>query len=128
MHHQSNSDHGEYHYICIRKQTQDMLERDIIEPSESPWSSPIVLVKKKDNTWRYCIDCKKVSFLTRKDSKAIPDYHTDLPFVSGAKFFSTVNFQSGYWQIEADPQDKEKLHLRLQMEDYISLNFPFWSV
>ena len=91
-----------------RKQTQDMLERDIIEPSESPWSSPVVLVKKKDNTWRYCIDYRKVNFLTRKDAKAIPDYHTDLPFLSGAKFFLTVDFQSGYWQIEVDPQDREK--------------------
>ena len=67
-----------------------MLDRDIIEPSDSPWSSPVVLVKKKDNTWRYCVDYRRVKSVTRRD--AIPDYQTDLPFLAGAQFFSTIDF------------------------------------
>ena len=91
-----------------RRQTQEMLDRDIIKPSDSPWSSPVVLVKKKDNTWRYCVDYRRVNSVTRRDAKAMPDYQTDLPFLAGAQFFSTIDFQAGYWQLEVEPKDREK--------------------
>ena len=92
----------------MRKQTEDMLKSDIIEPSCSAWSSPVVLVKKKDNTSRYCIDYRRVNDVCQKDAKSIPHIQDNLPFLAGAKFFSTIDYQNGFWQIEMDPDDRHK--------------------
>ena len=70
----------------VWKQTEDMLKRDIIESSHSAWSSPVVLVKKKGNTWRYCIDYRHVNDVCQKDAKSIPQIQNNLPFLAGANF------------------------------------------
>lgn len=85
-----------------------MLEREVIETSNSPWSSPIVLVKKKDGTIRFCIDYRKINDVTVKDSYPIPRIDTTLDALSGAKWFSTIDLKSGYWQVEMKPVDKPK--------------------
>ena len=88
-----------------------MLSRDIVEPSQGPWSSPIVLVKKKDGSTRFCIDFCKVNDLTRKDAQPLPriDDTLDATDAMGeACYFSTLDLASGYWQVALDLNDKEK--------------------
>ena len=81
--------------VEIVKQINMMLEQDIIKVSSSPWSSPVVLVKKKDGTIRFCVDYRKLNAVTRKDSYPLPRIDDALDALSGAKYFTTLDLQSG---------------------------------
>ena len=92
----------------IRKAIIEMKEAGVIEPSRSPWSSRVVLVKKKDGTPRFCVDYRDLNRVTVKDSYPIP-YQTDLmDSISNAKYFSSLDLASGYWQIKLDEDAKSK--------------------
>ena len=86
----------------------DMLQRNIIQRSTSPWASPIVLVKKKDSTFRFCADYRKVNSLTRKDAYPLPRINDTLDTLAGSKWFTTLDLLSGYWQVELQKEDQEK--------------------
>ncbi|GFV07021.1 hypothetical protein TNCV_2664001 [Trichonephila clavipes] len=85
-----------------------MLDESIVQPSESPWSSPVVLVRKKDGSWRFCVDYRKLNSVTKKDVYPRPRIDDTLDCLKGAKFFSSMNLRSGYWQIEINKADSEK--------------------
>ncbi len=89
------------------KEIQSMLEKGVIEPSVSPWASPVVLVHKKDGTLRYCIDYRKVNAITKKDSFPLPNIDDALNSLKGAKYFSTLDLCCGYWQVELTERAKE---------------------
>ena len=90
------------------KLIDDMLRRGVIAPSNSPWLSPIVLVRKKDNTYRFCTDYQRLNAVTKTEVPRIDDY---LDALSGARYFSTLNLASGFWQVamEAGSIDKTTL-------------------
>lgn len=89
-------------------QIQSMLKQDVIEKSESPWSSPIVLVRKKDGSLRFCVDYRKLNSVTKKDSFPVPRVDDKLDALVGSQWFCTLDLQSGYWQVEVDEKDREK--------------------
>ena len=68
----------------------------------------MVLVKKKNGSFRFCVDLRKVNAVTRKDSFPMPLVSDTLDALSGTKDFSTLDLKSGYWQIEMHPQTREK--------------------
>jgi len=96
----------------LRGEVQGMLDkmqnRGIIEPANGPWAAPIVLVKKKDGSWRLCVDYRRLNSLTKKDAYPLPRIDDTLDALSGACWFSTLDLASGYWQVEMDQSDKEK--------------------
>ena len=77
----------------------EMLESGVIEPSDSPWASPVCLVRKKDGTFRFCVDYRRVNAVSRRDAFPIPDIDDALDHLRGAKYFATVDLLSGYWQL-----------------------------
>ena len=93
---------------AAEEEVQKMLKNDIIEPSNSPWASPVVLVRKKDGTLRYCIDYRKLNAITRKDSYPLPRIDDSLDTLGKAQYFSTLDLASGYWQIGLTEDAKEK--------------------
>ena len=68
-----------------------MLKQELIEPSESPWSSPIVLIRKKNGTMRLCIDYRKVNDVTKKDSFPVARIDDKLDALSGAEWFNVLD-------------------------------------
>ncbi|GBM65989.1 Transposon Ty3-G Gag-Pol polyprotein [Araneus ventricosus] len=85
-----------------------MVDNGIIEESSGPWASPIVLVKKKDGSTRFCVDYRKLNEITIKDSYPLPRIDDTLDALNGSQWFSTLDLKSGYWQVEIQPEDKEK--------------------
>lgn len=83
----------------INKETDQMLLDGIIKPSKSPWSSPVVLVKKKNKEYRFCVDFRKVNKVTVKDAYPLPQINSTLDKLRDSKYFSTIDLISGYWQV-----------------------------
>ena len=92
----------------IDKALDDMIKAEIIRPSTSPWASPIVIVPKKDGSRRMCIDYRKINQITHKNSYPLPNISEMLSSFKDARFFSSLDLKSGYWQIEMEEKDKEK--------------------
>ena len=92
----------------IQEQINEMLASGVIRPSHSCYSSPIVLVKKKDNTMRFCIDFRELNSITVKDSFPIPVIADLLNNLQGARYISTLDMFSGYFQIKIAEEDKHK--------------------
>ena len=90
----------------------EQLEAGIITPSKSPWASPLVYVKKKDGTTRPCVDYRKLNSVTEFDSFPLPRMDDCLDCLSGSTFFSTLDLQSGYWQVEVEEKDRPKTAFR----------------
>ncbi len=91
-----------------KKLLDDMLGRSVIQPSSSPWASPVVLVLKKDGSLHFCIDYRKVNSVTRKDAYPLPRVDDTLDILAGSKWFSTLDLLSGYWKVEVSPEDRDK--------------------
>ncbi len=91
----------------IRKQISEMLHNGIIKESRSPWSSRIVLIKKKDGKPRFCIDYRKLNSITKSDVYPLPRIDDSLAALQKGKFFSTLDMFAGYWQIPMHEKSKE---------------------
>ena len=102
------------HRRIVKDLLKDMLEKRVISPSKSPWTSPIVLVKKKDGTTRFCVDYRKVNDVTRKDDYPNPRVDDTLDMLSGSTCFTTLDLKSGYWQDEVAEEHREKTELCTQ--------------
>ena len=85
-----------------------MLKKGIIEESYSPWSSPVVLVTKKNGKTRFCVDYRKLNEITKKDNHPIPRIDDMLDKFQGSQWFTSIDLKSGYWNVMMDEKDKEK--------------------
>ena len=93
---------------AIRAEIQEMLERGVIAPSKSPFSSPIVMVPKKDGTNRMCIDYRKLNEITVKDAYPLPRIGQTIDALQGAGFFSSHDLARVYWQVAVAREDQHQ--------------------
>ena len=95
-------------YLDVRQHLQELMEKDIIRPSESQFASPIVVVRKKNGDVRLCIDYRKLNSRTIRDQYAIPKIEEALHALNGSQWFTCLDLKSGYYQVELEEADKHK--------------------
>lgn len=91
----------------IDKELNKMLKLGVIEPSKSPWSNPILLVKKKDKSYRFCVDFRKLNQVSEKDAYPIPFVSAILDRLRDAQFITSLDVKSAYWQIPVEEGSKQ---------------------
>ena len=87
---------------------KELKANGLIREGHGAWSSPAVLVQKKDGSWRFCVDYRKLNDVTQKDAYPLPRIDESLDALGGSKWFSTLDLTAGYWQVELDDAAKEK--------------------
>ena len=92
----------------VDDEVEKMIQQGIIRPSTSPWSSPIVMVRKKNGSWRFCIDYRKINAVTRQNAYPLPRIDATLDSLAGSVYFTTLDLASGYWQVELTTDAKAK--------------------
>ncbi|CAM4965625.1 unnamed protein product [Rotaria socialis] len=92
----------------LRKETDKLMGSGIIEHSTSPWSSPVVLVKKKDGTTRFCVDYRRLNQITTKDAFPLPRIDDIYDQLTTATYFTKFDFKAGYFQVPLDKSDRPK--------------------
>ena len=86
----------------MKEEIERMLKEGIIKKSKSPWTSPVVLVSKKDGSIRFCVDYKKVNDLTIVDAHPLPIVNDTVDKIGGKKYYISIDLASRYWQVEVD--------------------------
>ncbi|WVZ70539.1 hypothetical protein U9M48_019198 [Paspalum notatum var. saurae] len=109
----------------IEKQLAEMLKNGTIRSSCSPYASPVLLVKTKDGTWRFCVDYHKLNSITVKNNHPLPIVDELIDELAGARWFSKLDFQSGYHQIWIAKGDEHKTAFKTHSGLYEFLVMPF---
>ena len=112
-----------------RKETEkainEMLEAGVIEPANCEWASPVVLAPKPDGTWRFCVDYRKLNAATIADSYPLPRADDCLDSLGTAMVFTTLDCNSGYWQLALAEEDKDKTAFVSHMGTHRYNRMPF---
>nr|CBN80982.1 Uncharacterized protein [Dicentrarchus labrax] len=93
---------------AVEEEVKKMLQLGVIEPSHSPWSNPIVLVPKPDESWRFCNDFRQLNKASKFDSYPLPRVDELVERLGRARFISTLDLTKGHWQVSLSPDSKQK--------------------
>ncbi|XP_022641613.1 uncharacterized protein LOC106773250 [Vigna radiata var. radiata] len=109
----------------LKKQIEELLEKQFIRPSVSPWGAPVLLVKKKDGSSRLCVDYRQLNKLTIKNKYPLPRIDDLMDQLHGAAIFSKIDLRSGYHQILVKADDVQKTAFRSRYGHYEYVVMPF---
>ena len=112
----------------VEKEIQVMLDLEIIEPSKSPYSSPVVLVQKKDGSCRFCIDFRGINKITGFDAEPIPNVEDLFVRLAHSRFFTKTDLAKGYWLILVLPEDRPKTAFATHQGLFQFIGMPFGLV
>lgn len=90
---------------ALNDEVDRMLQLGVIAPSKSPWSNPVVMTPKKDGSWRFCLDARKLNDVTVKDSYPVPYINSILDNLRGTRYLSSIDLSAAYWQISLCDSD-----------------------
>ncbi|MFS7937847.1 putative nucleotidyltransferase, Ribonuclease H [Helianthus anomalus] len=109
----------------LSKQLQELLEKGFIRPSSSPWGAPVLFVKKKDGTFRMCIDYRELNKVTVKNRYPLPRIDDLFDQLQGSSYYSKIDLRSGYHQLRVRDEDVSKTAFRTRYGHYEFLVMPF---
>jgi hypothetical protein len=109
----------------VQKQIHNLLNAGLIRPSNSPWASPIVLVRKKDGSVRMCVDYRRLNQIAKMDAYPLPRLDETLDSFLGAQFFSSLDLAMGYHQVPVSPEDIEKTAFITHVGLFEFITMPF---
>ena len=109
----------------LKIQLQELLDKGFIRPSNSPWGAPVLFVKKKDGTFRLCIDYRQLNKVTVKNKYPLPRIDDLFDQLKGARVFSKIDLRSGYHQLRIREHDIQKTAFRTRYGHYEFLVMPF---
>lgn len=109
----------------LKKQLEELLEKNFIRPSVSPWGAPVLLVKKKDGSMRICVDYRQLNKVTIKNKYPLPRIDDLMDQSIGASIFSKIDLRSGYHQIKVKDEDVQKTAFRTRYGHYEYSVMPF---
>jgi transposase InsO family protein len=109
----------------LQKQVADMLTMGIIQKTKSPYASPIVMVRKADGTYRFCVDFRELNRITIKDALPMPTAEEIFAHLYQAKVISLIDLRSGYWQLPMSIRDRGKTAFCVNGQQYEFLRMPF---
>ncbi|MGA9041553.1 MAG: reverse transcriptase family protein, partial [Terriglobales bacterium] len=109
----------------VDEEVNKLLKLGVIEPSESPWNSPILVIPKKDGSLRFCADLRKLNSRAIKDVFPLPNLQDTLDALGQSNYFTTLDLKSGYWQLPIPPEDRPKTALSTSKNHYQWCRAPF---
>ena len=109
----------------LKTQLQELVDRGFIRPSISPWGAPMLFVKKKDDTWRLCIDYRQLNKVTIRNKYPLPRIDDLFDQLQGARVFSKIDLRSGYHQLRIRESDIPKTAFRTRYGHYEFLVMSF---
>lgn len=97
-----------YMQKILNEELDEMLKLGVVEPSNSPWCSPVLLVKKKNGEYRLVYDARGLNEISKLDSYPLPNVDRILSSLRDAKFISSIDLRKAFWQVPLDPASREK--------------------
>jgi hypothetical protein len=109
----------------LRGTLKDLLDKGMIQASESPWSSPVIFVRKKDGSLRLCVDFRALNKITIRNRYPLPRIHESFDRLGKARVFSKISLKSGYWKMRVEDDDVQKAAFNTRYGQYEFLVMPF---